>query len=76
MSSTSFLGPAVEFVESYRETGEQGTLFSIFDADTSSSLVVFGDAGIIAGHILAHDDVMPHKSKRYIVSELVEEHIT
>jgi hypothetical protein len=75
MLSTSFLGPAVEFVESYCETGEQGTFFSIFDADTSSSVIVFGDAGMIAGHLLAHDDVMPHNSKRYIVSELVEEHI-
>ncbi|KAH0358327.1 hypothetical protein KCU83_g411, partial [Aureobasidium melanogenum] len=34
-----------------------------------------GDAGIIARHLLAHDDVMPHNSKRYIANELVEEQI-
>ncbi|KAI4719455.1 NAD(P)-binding protein [Aureobasidium sp. EXF-10727] len=81
-----FLGSAAEFVKNYRETGEQGTLSSLIDADTPYALVDSGEVGIIAGHLLAQEDVTPHNNKKYIVNgpedfsgrklvELVEEHI-
>ncbi|KAG9590790.1 hypothetical protein KCU77_g8102, partial [Aureobasidium melanogenum] len=76
MSSASSFGPLVKFVWGNRKTGEQDIMSSIIEANKSSSLVVFGDVGTIAGHLLAHDDVMPYNSKRCIANELVEEYIT
>ncbi|CAD0108615.1 unnamed protein product [Aureobasidium uvarum] len=81
-----FLGPAAEFIKQYRMTGEQNTLSSLIDADTPYALVDSGDVGIVAGHLLAQDDVTPHNNKKYIVNgpedfsgrklvELVEKHI-
>jgi hypothetical protein len=81
-----FMGPAVKFIKDFRKTGEQGTLSSMIDADTPYALVDSGDVGIIAGHLLAQEDVTPHNNKKYIVNgpedfsgrklvELVEQYI-
>jgi nucleoside-diphosphate-sugar epimerase len=81
-----FMGPAAEFIKNFRKTGEQGTLSCMIDADTPYALVDSSDVGIIAGHLLAQEDVTPHNNKKYIVNgpedysgeklvELVEQHI-
>jgi uncharacterized protein YbjT (DUF2867 family) len=81
-----FMGPATEFIKNFRKTGEQGTLSSMIDANTPYALVDSGEVGIIAGHLLAQEDVAPHNNKKYIVNgpedfsgrklvELVEKHI-
>ncbi|KAH0284408.1 NAD(P)-binding protein [Aureobasidium namibiae CBS 147.97] len=81
-----FLGSTVEFIKNFRKTGKQGTLSTMIDADVPYALVDSGEVGIVAGHLLAQEDVASHNNKKYIVNgpedfsgnklvKLVEEHI-
>lgn len=80
------VGSGVEFIKHFRKTGKQGTLSTMLAADVPYALVDSGEVGVIAGHLLAQEDVTPHNNKKYIVNgpedfsgnklvKLVEQHI-
>lgn len=80
------MASGVEFIKHFRKTGEQDIFSTMLAADVPYALVDSGEVGIIAGHLLAQEDVTPHNNKKYIVNgpedfsgntlvKLLEQHI-
>lgn len=83
---SSFLGPAIEFIKDYRETGKQGHLSIMIEANTPTALVDSRDVGAVGAALLAQEDTTPHNQARYVLNGpkdttgeeiriLVEQHI-
>lgn len=62
------LGPAVELIKSYRETGKQNTLRLMASADAPVGVIDPYDVGVIAAHLLSQEDTAPHNKAKYILN--------
>ncbi|KAL0095324.1 hypothetical protein J3Q64DRAFT_1632917 [Phycomyces blakesleeanus] len=66
--TASYLPSSVEWIKSYRKTGNQDTLKLILNADAPVALINPDDIGNTAAHLLALDDPTPHNQAKYALS--------
>lgn len=58
---------AVEWTKKFKETGKKERLDTMFDEKAGVALVDPEEVGIIAAHLLAETDVVPHAGQKYII---------
>lgn len=67
--TTSWLGPAVNWIQEFQKTGRQDhTLSMVPSGEVPAALIDPIDVGKIAAHLLALKDPAPHNRARYMLS--------
>ncbi|KAL4928168.1 NmrA-like family protein [Aspergillus undulatus] len=66
--SQHYLAPAVEFIQRYRETGEQGTLRLMAAENGPVGIIDPDEVGAFAAYLLAQDDTTVHNKAKYVLN--------
>ena len=84
--SPLIMNPAAEFIKKYRKTGKQDTLRLMLSEDAPVGIIDPDEVGVIAAHLLSHDDTSVHNKVKYILNgpedisgkqvvDMIEQHI-
>ncbi|OQE30628.1 hypothetical protein PENFLA_c002G01805 [Penicillium flavigenum] len=66
--SSLIMAPAAELIKKYRKSGEQDTLRLMLSEDASVGIIDPNEVGVIAAHLLSHDDTSVHNKAKYILN--------